>query len=109
MTYQRENPPVTTPTGSPQSQVKTRPPHSTATGRLLALLERQEWVCGQEMAEVAGFRYGGRLHELRHTFGWVFDRRKCQHPWHNHLYNEMFQWTIAARPGEPVPLLGMSG
>lgn len=104
---QRENPPATTPTGSQQSQVKTRPRHDTAAGRLLSLLERQEWVCGVEMQQVAGFRYGGRLHELR-RLGWQFARRKCQHPWHDHPSHSMFQWQLTAKPGE-LPLLGMSG
>lgn len=101
MTTQNESgAPARTPLEQIALSKATRPNSTTATGRLLELMERCTWVCGQEMVEAGiGYRYGGRLHELRKK-GWRFDRRKCQHPWHHHLHDEMYQWTIAGVPGE---------
>ncbi len=33
------------------------------------------WVRGVDLAEVGGFRFGGRIHELRHDFGYRIERR----------------------------------
>ena len=33
------------------------------------------WISGNRLAEVAGYRFGGRLHELRHQHGYNIERR----------------------------------
>jgi hypothetical protein len=32
-------------------------------------------VRGNDLAEVGGFRFGGRIHELRHDYGLTIERR----------------------------------
>jgi len=46
------------------------------TARALALLRSVDggWLSGNRLAEVAGYRYGGRLYELRQE-GHVIERR----------------------------------
>lgn len=45
--------------------------------RVLARLRASDggWVRGNELAEVGGFRFGGRIHELRHDYGYTIERR----------------------------------
>ena len=47
--------------------------------RALDLLLAAEggWVSGNRIAEVAGYRFGGRLHELRHAYGYTVERRSA--------------------------------
>ena len=33
------------------------------------------WVRGRDLAEVGGYRFGGRLYELRHQYGYTIERR----------------------------------
>lgn len=33
---------------------------------------------GRELAEVSGYRFGGRIHELRHDFGYTIERRSSK-------------------------------
>jgi hypothetical protein len=39
------------------------------------LAARGGWVRGHDLAEVGGYRFGGRLFELRHQYGFAIDRR----------------------------------
>lgn len=32
------------------------------------------WVRGNDLAEVGGWRFGGRIHELRHDYGYRIER-----------------------------------
>ena len=41
---------------------------------LLELLSDREWHSNGECAGVAGFRYGGRKHDLEQD-GWIIDKR----------------------------------
>lgn len=49
-------------------------PLKPAARRALALLLSKEWVSGNELFQVAGTRYGGRLNELK-DHGWTWDKR----------------------------------
>ncbi len=35
------------------------------------------WISGNRIAEVAGYRFGGRLYELRHQYGYNVERRSA--------------------------------
>lgn len=47
--------------------------------RLLDLLLSVDgaWLSGNRLAEVAGYRFGGRLYELRHLYGYTVERRSA--------------------------------
>lgn len=47
--------------------------------RALAVLRAADgaWVSGNRIGEVAGWRFGGRLHELRHVYGYTIERRSA--------------------------------
>lgn len=48
----------------------------SAKGALSLLLAAEGgWISGNRIAEVAGYRFGGRLHELRHLYGYNIERR----------------------------------
>ena len=46
--------------------------------RALALLRSVDgaWISGNRLAQVAGYRYGGRLYELRQA-GYIIERRSA--------------------------------
>ena len=48
-----------------------------STARLAAFLRahRGEWLSGNRLFEVAGTRYGARLHELAHDHGYAWEKR----------------------------------
>lgn len=50
-----------------------------STRRALELLRSVDgaWLSGNRLAIVAGYRFGGRLHELRHQYGYVIERRSA--------------------------------
>ena len=50
-----------------------------SAARALAILRAADgaWLSGNRIAEVAGYRFGGRLHELRHQYGFVIERRSA--------------------------------
>jgi hypothetical protein len=33
------------------------------------------WVSGNDLAAVGSWRYGGRIHELRHQYGYTIEKR----------------------------------
>ena len=33
------------------------------------------WVSGNDLAAAGSWRYGGRIHELRHAYGYTIDKR----------------------------------
>ena len=33
------------------------------------------WVSGNDLADVGSWRYGGRIHELRHDYGYTIEKR----------------------------------
>lgn len=51
-----------------------------STRRVLAVLESRagQWVPGRDLAEVGGFRFGGRIFELRHEHGLNIERRSSK-------------------------------
>jgi hypothetical protein len=52
--------------------------NGTAQRLLVYLLERKgEWIDNAVLLEVAGFRYGGRLFELKGD-GWLIERRHVE-------------------------------
>jgi len=77
----------------------------TQLRRVLDALRRR-WVCGTEFVsgefDTTGrpvLRYSSRISELREA-GWWIERRRCEHPWHNHDAT-MYQWRIHAEvPGD---------
>jgi hypothetical protein len=50
-----------------------------STARCLARLRQADggWVSGNRLFEVSGIRFGGRIFELRHDFGFTIDRRSA--------------------------------
>jgi hypothetical protein len=36
------------------------------------------WVSGNDLAAVGSWRYGGRIHELRHQHGYTIDKRSVR-------------------------------
>ena len=50
-----------------------------STSRCLAALRDRpgQWVSGNTLFQASGTRYGGRVFELRHDFGFRIDRRSA--------------------------------
>ncbi|MCA1572504.1 MAG: hypothetical protein LC798_19830 [Chloroflexi bacterium] len=50
-----------------------------STRRALAALRAADgqWLSGNRIADAAGYRFGGRLYELRHQYGYVIERRSA--------------------------------
>lgn len=64
------------------------------TARALALLRAADgaWLSGNRLAEVAGYRFGGRLYELRHQYGYDIERRSAPNG------NSTDEYRLVARP-----------
>ena len=62
--------------------------------RALSLLLAAEggWISGNRIAEVAGYRFGGRLYELRHLYGYNVERRSAPNG------NAVDEYRIPAEP-----------
>jgi hypothetical protein len=68
-----------------------------------------DWCCAVDFvnAEPPILAYCARIFELRRQ-GFVIERRRCESPYHQHRRrSSLYQWSIVARPGEPVPLPGV--
>ena len=53
--------------------------------RVLASINRPgEWVCGVKLADHAGWRFGGRIYELRRQ-GYTIETKVCEHVRHRTL------------------------
>ena len=48
-----------------------------STRRCLDRLRAGGWVSGNALFQVAGTRYGGRIFELRHEYGYTIERRSA--------------------------------
>jgi hypothetical protein len=66
--------------------------HATKKGRLVLLLKDRRYHSARELLRVGGFRYGGRLHELR-ADGYRFTIKRDE------KHQSLFWYRMTAKPG----------
>lgn len=75
---------------------------SVKENALLALMADQAWHGPDEMEDAGGRRYGARLYDLRHKYGYRFTKREvAPGEWHYRLEGK--QRTPATSPVLAVP------